>query len=275
MKEDNKELYLDLMKKCLVNWICGNEEKAPMLPTNFLKRKIVEFCQARGLCFVYSKPMNPALRIAGRDYADVCLFSPAHTMIGLKRLDNIQFCIKNILSNSIPGDLIECGVWRGGAAIFMRAVLKAYDISDRLVWVADSFEGCPRPDEKKYPNDKGVNLYLFKELAVSIEKVKANFESYGLLDNQVRFLKGWFKNTLPQAPMQKLALLRLDGDLYESSMDALENLYPKLSKGGYVIIDDYHSFPSCKAAVTDYRNQHDIKDDIIDIDKDGIYWQRS
>jgi hypothetical protein len=108
-------------------------------------------------------------------------------MIGLKRLDNIQFCIENIIKNNIEGDLIETGVWRGGATIFMRAVLAAYDITDRRVFVADSFEGLPKPNENKYPADKS-DLHHTKEfLAVSIDDVKANFEKYGLLDDRVVF----------------------------------------------------------------------------------------
>jgi len=196
-------------------------------------------------------------------------------MIGLKRLDNIEFCLKDIIAGNVPGDLIETGVWRGGATIFMRAILKAYGIEDRTVWVADSFEGCPRPDAGKYPDDADDILYTSKELAIPYDKVRENFERYGLLDSQVRFLKGWFKDTLPGAPIEKLALMRLDGDLYESTMDALRSLYPKLSVGGYVIIDDFGAMPACRKAVNDYREAHGIKEKIAEIDWTGVYWKRS
>ncbi len=195
-------------------------------------------------------------------------------MVGLKRLDNIQWCIEKVLSNNVPGDIIECGVWRGGASIFMRAVLKAYNIKDRIVYVADSFQGCPVPNVQKYPQDKGLNLCDSKVLPISLEKVKANFNIYGLFDQQVHFLEGWFKDTLPYASIQKLAVTRLDGDLYESTMDALNNLYPKLSTGGYIIVDDYFVIPACKAAVMDYRKSHNINDEIINIDESGIFWQK-
>ena len=158
----------------------------------------------------------------------------------------------------------------------MRAVLKAYDVKDRIVYVADSFHGCPVPNTEKYPQDKELHLCDYGgTLAVPIEKVKANFKSYNLLDEQVCFLEGWFKNTLPQAPFQKLAVMRLDGDLYESTMDALNNLYPKLSIGGYVIIDDYYPIPACKEAVMTYRKNNSIDDKIIEIDTSSIYWQKS
>jgi O-methyltransferase len=91
-------------------------------------------------------------------------------------------------------------------------------------------------------------LHKARELAVSLEQVKANFDRYGLLDDQVRFLKGWFRDTLPVAPIERLAVLRLDGDMYESPMDTLVNLYPKLSEGGYVIVDDYGAIPACRQA---------------------------
>ena len=198
----------------------------------------------------------------------------AYTMIGLERLNNLQYCIQDVIANNIPGDLIETGVWRGGATIFMRAVLKAYAITDRCVWVADSFEGLPRPDEQRYPADAGDMHYQSRELAVSLEQVKANFERFELLDEQVRFLKGWFRDTLPTAPIEKLAVLRLDGDMYEATIEALAHLYPKLSRGGYVIVDDYGAVTGCRKAVDDYRASEGIKEEIRWVDWTGVYWRR-
>src|SRR5205814_3171431 len=148
-------------------------------------------------------------------------------------------------------------------------------VTDRCVWVADSFEGLPPPDTGKYPHDAGDSLHEARELAVSLDEVKANFERYGLLDDQVRFLKGWFRDTLPAAPIERLAVLRLDGDLYESTMDALVNLYPKLSPGGYCIIDDYGLIEACRRAVGDYRARHGIGEPIHIVDGTAVYWQRA
>lgn len=134
-------------------------------------------------------------------------------MIGSLRLNNLQFCIENVLAENVPGDFIETGVWRGGATIFMRAILKAYDVTDRLVWVADSFEGLPVPDSVQYPEDAGLNLQMYRDLAVPLEEVQSNFRRYELLDDRVHFLKGWFRDTLPNVPIEQLAILRLDGDL--------------------------------------------------------------
>jgi O-methyltransferase len=198
----------------------------------------------------------------------------AHTMIGLNRLDNIQFCVESVIKNNIEGDLIETGVWRGGACIFMRAILAAYGIKDRCVFVADSFAGLPKPDIAKNPQDKDDKLYAQSYLAVSLEEVKANFSKYDLLDDQVVFLKGWFADTLPDAPVEKLAIMRLDGDMYGSTMDALVNLYPKLSIGGFCIIDDYY-LETCKKAVDDFRAKWNIETPLIQVDWTGVYWQKS
>jgi hypothetical protein len=195
-------------------------------------------------------------------------------MIGMKRLDNLQVCVESVIRDEVPGDLIETGVWRGGATIFMRAILKAYRITDRKVWVADSFQGLPAPDAKNYAADEGSPFFKFPILAVSEEAVRANFRKYGMLDAQVEFLKGWFKDTLPKAPIQKLAVARLDGDMYESTMDGLSSLYPKLSVGGYLIVDDYGAVPACKKAVDDYRAKFGIEEPILSVDWSGAYWRR-
>lgn len=243
-----KALYLDLMKRCLTNWIYMDAGK--------LSRR--------------DAPFDQNIRAEGRDWP-----SNAHTMIGLKRLDNLQFCVEDALANDVPGDLIETGVWRGGATIFMRAILKAHDATNRRVWVADSFEGLPPPEPEKYPADEGDTHYRLEDLAISFEQVESNFKRYGLFDDQVRFLKGWFSDTLPEAPIEKLAVARLDGDMYGSTMDALTNLYPKLSVGGYLIVDDYSAVPGCRKAVHDYRETHGIKEEIVPIDMAGAFWQRT
>src|SRR5947209_863300 len=128
------------------------------------------------------------------------------------RLSNLQFCVEDVLKNGVPGDLIETGVWRGGASILMRAVLKAHGVTDRRVWVADSFEGLPKPDHGTYAADTMDVHHRYRHLAVCLDEVKRNFQKYDMLDEQICFLKGWFKDTLPIAPIEQLAVIRLDGD---------------------------------------------------------------
>jgi len=176
----------------------------------------------------------------------------AETMIGLKRLENLKMCIRTVIEDNVPGDLIETGVWRGGAVIFMRGALLAYGDEDRVVWAADSFEGLPSPSAA-YAADADSELHTVRHFEVGVETVKANFAKYGLLDDRVKFIKGWFSESLPGAPIERISVLRLDGDMYESQMDALKNLYPKLSPGGFCIIDDYHMIEACRRAIHDYR----------------------
>lgn len=195
-----------------------------------------------------------------------------HTMIG-NRLDNIQFCVEDVLKNNVPGDLIETGVWRGGACIFMRLMLKEYGIKDRIVYVADSFEGLPKPNPEKYPKDLNDVHHIIDVLKVSVDEVKNNFKIYGVLDNQVKFLKGWFKDTLKDPPFEKISILRLDGDMYESTWDVLTNCYDKLSIGGYVIIDDY-ALAACHDAVDDFRAQNKIDEPIEYFDAGNVYWKK-
>jgi O-methyltransferase len=189
-------------------------------------------------------------------------------------MGNLREICEAVLAQNVPGDFIETGVWRGGACILMRAVLKAWNVGDRNVWVADSFEGLPPPSPDKYPADRGDNSYEYRELAIPLEQVRANFAKYDLLDGQVRFLKGWFKDTLPAAPIDRLAVLRLDGDMYESTMDALNALYRKVSPGGFVIVDDY-ILPKCRAAIADFRQANAITEPVLDIDGAGVFWRKA
>ncbi len=208
--------------------------------------------------------------------------SDAVSMIPLARFHNLRDCIVSAVSDGVPGDLVETGVWRGGATIFMRAVLKTLEVEDRLVWAADSFEGLPEPDAEKYPLEaksfgSAAMTKYYNHLAVGLEDVQNNFRAFDMLDDQVKFLKGWFCDTLPGAPIDRIAVLRLDGDYYESTMDALVNLYGKVSVGGYVIIDDYgeDSWTYCRKAVDDFRTARGIADPLVRVDKPCSYWRKS
>lgn len=270
-------MYLDLLKKSLTRFAF------PEAYRKIESRREVRRKPITGSLFPLLRPLlakenvhlfmdahfDPAARIEGKDWP-----ANAETMVGLKRLENIQSCIQRVLQKNIPGDFIETGVWRGGSSIFMRAVLKAYGVNDRTVWVADSFEGLPKPDGR-YQQDEGDKHWKSNPvLGISLEQVKANFAKYGVLDEQVRFLKGWFKDTLPTAPIEKLAILRLDGDMYSSTTDALQALYSKLSPGGYLIVDDYGSTPPCRQAVDDFRAKHQITEPIQKIDWTGAFWEK-
>lgn len=272
--EKPESAYIELLKKVLSDFHRVDVyEYRPLYSEPGIKIKILKLLDTilrkKKFAVCSINLIDKAMRMNGTGrpvYAD--------TMVGMKRLNNIEFCVQEVIKNNIEGDFIELGVWRGGGVILMRALLKEMNINDRTVWVADSFAGLPPPDSVKYPEDKGDKLSQFNELAISEEMVKQNFEKYGLLDSKVKFLKGWFKNTLPDAPINKLAILRLDGDMYESTMDGLTNLYPKLSAGGYIIVDDWGAIPACRKAVEDYRKQYNIREEIIEIDWTGVFWKK-
>ncbi|MEU2172235.1 TylF/MycF/NovP-related O-methyltransferase [Micromonospora chersina] len=205
----------------------------------------------------------------------------AYTMVPRVRLDNVQACIAEVLEQEIPGDFIETGVWRGGTTIFMRGILKAFGVTDRRVWVADSFQGLPEPDAGRFPAEAVAHASdtmtrTYKHFAVSRADVEANFRAFGLLDEQVRFLEGWFEDTLPAAPIERLAVIRLDGDYYQSTMDALTSLYDKLSPGGYVVVDDYGEdlWTYCRQAVDDFRRDRGLTGELTRVDSKCYYWRR-
>lgn len=249
----NREMYLNLLKHVLTDTIYATEpDLENASPSKFMMGFIEHYVQGRAI-----------------------------SMLPLARFDNLQSCIDSVITHKIPGDMIETGVWRGGAVIFMRAALKAYGVTDRTVWVADSFEGLPEPDAEKFPLEAKafhgvVQSKVMNHLAVGIEDVKRNFEIFDLLDNQVQFLKGWFKDTLKTSPIKQLSILRLDGDHYDSTMDALTGLYDRVSPGGFIIVDDYgeESWTYCKKAVEDFRNERGINEPLIRVDKSCYYWQR-
>ncbi len=193
------------------------------------------------------------------------------TMIGYERLCNLDDLISDVVRRGVPGDFIETGVWRGGACIYAKHVMDGLG-SKKKVYVADSFRGLPPPDDK-YPADAGDGHHLCSVLSVRMSEVCANFEKYDLLDNRVVFVKGWFKDTLPSLE-GPFSIIRLDGDMYESTMDALVNLYGKLSSGGYVIIDDYGVVRGCHIAVDEFRESMGIRSPLTNIDGSGVFWKK-
>jgi hypothetical protein len=236
--------YLDLMRDSLI----GRLNEDPALPAS----------KVEGYRYDH--------RESGWDWPSL-----APSMIGARRMNNVRSECERVLAAGVPGDFMETGVWRGGACIMMRAVLRAYGITDRRVIAADSFAGFP-PPSPGVKADATFQLHNVNDFAVPLDQVKWAFARYGLLDDQVVFLEGLFKDTLPAAPVERLAVLRLDGDMYESTRDGLVNLYTKLSPGGTLIADDYFLFDCQRQAVDEFRAAHAITDPIVQIDDYGGYW---
>lgn len=269
-------LYLDLLKRSLLNEIYLDDE---------LRLLYLRECLETGAAFDYAiyhdirdtwrdryRDLQATRDIGRFPERDIHKSGFSHSMMGRKRMDSLHECLDIIRTRDIPGDFMECGVWRGGGCIFMAGYARAHGMTGRRVLVADSFEGLPKPSHEQ---DAGLELdkEKFPELAVSQEAVAENFAAYDLLGQEVVFLKGWFRDTLHKAPTDQIALLRLDGDLYESTMDALTALYDKVAEGGVVIIDDYGALAVCEQAVRDFFDQRgDPFPPIEIIDWTGAYW---
>ena len=282
--------YIDLLKKSLLNLIyIENEAELIWIFKQALANRKISFesiskdreylslvdiidqIKRRGDTIIMSEVGLDGIVRRRNDLRNITELS--HTMIGESRMENIRFCVESVLSENIAGDFIETGIWRGGAVIFMRGLLKAYGVDNRIIWAADSFDGVPEPS---WTEDANFNISkdVLPILAVTLEEVKGYFKKYDLLDEKVQFLEGWFKDTLITNKIEKLAILRLDGDLYESTMDALNPLYRKVSSGGFIIVDDYESCPPCKAAINDFREMYDIHEPLVKIDGHAVYWRK-
>ena len=267
--EDLPRRYVDLMKEVLLNEH-GLELEATCLAMHDM---LGGGTQPR---VAPERVERARVRLARARAVGVTLatYPSGYTMIGRRRLDNVERLMNAALDDGVAGDFMECGVWRGGACILMRGILHARGVRDRTVWVADSFSGLP-PPRGEADEDLDMTQDTYPGLAISLDRVRWHFARFGLSDDQVRFLPGWFCDTLPTAPIERLAVLRLDGDLYSSTMDALTSLYDKVASGGFVIIDDYGGIPQCARAVKDFRAAHSITEPIEKIDWTGVYWRKA
>jgi O-methyltransferase len=194
------------------------------------------------------------------------------TMVGLARLDDLQACIEKIVADGVEGDVIEAGVWRGGASILVRATLDSLGERDRTLWLADSFQGLPEPDDA-FPEDRSLDLSWIGFLAIPADEVRAYFARFGC-ERGIKLVEGYFDESLPALAGRTWSMVRIDADTYESTWTALESLYPGLSKGGHLIVDDYQAVESCRAAVDDFRSTHGIKEPIEKIDRVAVRWRR-
>jgi O-methyltransferase len=260
-----RDLYLDLLERALTHTLYAGADVVE--PPEDVKREWWNALAGTKEAALIFDPERT--RREGRDWPRF-----AQTMVGVERLHNVRACVETVLVEDVAGDLIETGAWRGGVGIMIRGVLAAYDDRRRSVWLADSFEGLPTPDPEAYPADAGDRSHERQHLAVSADEARDHFRRYGLLDDRVHLVEGWFRDTLPALRGHPWSLIRLDGDMYESTKVALDNLYAGLSPGGFVIVDDF-ALPACREAVEDFRREQGVDDPIARIDWTGVYWRKS
>jgi O-methyltransferase len=270
--------YLDLMKRTLVNLVYA--EDALRLDTvlsgglgadQLARQRLLRDVR-------YERPDAYEELVAGKRDGSVDRFwgaRLAHTMIGLDGLENLERCAHRVFADGVPGDFLEAGVCHGGASIFLRALQVAYGEDDRTTWLADSFAGVPPPT---HAVDREYRLDLTEErvpwMAAGLDAVRDNFETYDLLTDRVRFLPGMFADTLPDAPVERLAILRIDGDLYTSTRDVLEALYDRVSEGGYVVVDDYWCLEPCRIAVDEFLARRELDVEINQVDWTRVCWRK-
>lgn len=253
-----REMYLETLRRMVLGLSLGDFEISVVPATHVGNAK-----HSWG-------PLDESRRDGGMEWPGF-----AFTMVGNKRLQSIKELLESIIKSNIPGDVAEMGVWRGGSSIFMRGVLRSHHQLHRKSYVCDSFSGLP-PSVLREEKNRSWDLTPFLEVSDTV--VKRNFEMLGMSDPGVVFVKGFFSATMgPLAkhlPSEaKFSLLRLDGDMYESTVDVLYNLYDRLSIGGYLVMDDWFGFPS-KDACTDFFLVHGIQPKIVQVDSLSIYWRK-
>jgi len=183
------------------------------------------------------------------------------TMVPTEALVDLARQVQAVLTCGIPGDFVECGVWRGGAAFLMADLLRQAGVRDRKVWLFDSFEGLPPPEEIDGPaateyvkNTDGP--WYFDNCRVSLEEVQRTARGLGLA-SYTELVKGWFNQTLPayRQRIGPIAILRIDCDWYASVRCCLDNLFDQVVDGGFVIFDDYYTFEGCAIAVHEFLGE--------------------
>jgi O-methyltransferase len=270
-----RKRYLDLLNSALVNTLYAEHElRIEWLERHGAGTDIASARRLRDIRYADRKDFAELLacKADGRNWKGrVTRFS--HTMVGMRRLQNLEWCATRVFSDGVAGDFMEAGVCQGGASIFMRALQVAHGEDHRQMWVADSFQGLPEPNSEF---DRGYEFQEARQpwLAATLEAVQDNFSTYGLLSERVHFLPGWFADTLKGAPVEALAVLRIDADLYASTRDVLLAAYDKLAPGGFIIVDDYYAFPPCRRAVDEFRDQRKITEPLIRIDWTAVFWRK-
>jgi O-methyltransferase len=243
---------------------------------NFLKKKKIN----NTIENISTNETTLPIDISEQEFLDLYELCKPYTMTSPERMYSLYKAVQYILVNNIEGDFIECGVWKGGSALLIASILCKKGITNRKVILYDTYEGMSEPTEndKDYLGKKAE--VLLKETSIEIqdsvwcyssfEEVKANLNLSGLQKENIIMIKGKVEDTIPnQLPTNKIALLRLDTDWYESTKHELNYLYPLLQHNGVLIIDDYGHWEGCRKAVDEYFSFNKISILLNRIDNTG------
>lgn len=229
----SRDKYIDLLKRSVTNYLYLGEERT------FENFRCIKHYDVETGAWKIEELSRPT------------------TLLTKSQLDLVEHAVVSVEQRGIPGDFMEAGIWRGGVIIFLRGLMDAYGIEGRCIIAADSFEGIPR-------NIRAVNDPVDEwpdRWVAGVEEVKRNIDRFGFLDERIRFLVGYFETSLKELADETFALIRLDSDSYDSVETSLNHLYPRLSRGGIVIVDDWH-LPGCQMAVRDYLQRENVTAEI-------------
>ncbi len=198
---------------------------------------------------------------------DVYNLSKDYTMTSKERMYALYKAVEYVAKNNIPGDFVECGVWKGGSSMLIALTLQKFGINNRKIWMYDTYEGMSEPTEKDADITGNSAEKLLKEASKekqdsvwcysSLDEVKANMRLTNYPEHCIHFVQGKVEDTIPGSiPEGDIALLRLDTDWYESTKHEMHYLYPKLVQRGVLIIDDYGHWVGAKKAIDEYISEN-------------------
>lgn len=215
-----------------------------------------------------AQPSQESLRMARL----IRMVKPRYTMVRNKNLLNLYRLAQAVNAAGVPGDFVECGVWNGGSSAMVNAGFRDSG-RPRASWLFDSFEGLPPPGENDGPEER--RHYFEGMNKGSIYRVRQIFTGLGLPLDRVRFVKGWFEETLPHAEVERIALIHIDADWYDSVLTVLERLYDRVSPGGYVVFDDYGYWEGCDRAAHDFLTARGLPLSLLKpVGSMGAYFQK-
>ena len=184
-----------------------------------------------------------------------------YTMTSTERIHALINAVRYLVSNQITGDFVECGVWKGGSVMAMALTLLELGRSDRRLFLFDTFSGMTPPgaDDVDYLGQNAREILDTVRCIASQEEVEIALSRTGYARSQINFVKGRVEETIPLQAPDSVALLRLDTDWYESTRHELEHLFPRLARGGVIIIDDYGHWRGARRAVDEYLHEHNVR----------------
>jgi hypothetical protein len=218
---------------------------------------------------VNKKYLYPEDIFGNKDFMEIYKKCKAYTMVSAEKSYALYRSVKYVEENNIKGDFVECGVYKGGQSMLMAYTLLQEGQANRNIWLYDTYSGMSKPTDKdvSLSEDKQASKIWQKKkreshnewVYSSLSDVKRNMKQTEYPKQNLDFVEGKVENTIPQSIPQKISILRLDTDFYESTRHELEHLYPRLVKGGVLIIDDYNSWKGARMATEEYIKENNIK----------------